>query len=126
MRHINLEGTIITCKYMFTCCAEKGSFIFGGMCLIVISTCVYRKVVRRASLSDRHNFRRKEYETEAIVWRGGREDEDEDEKEKESDQENNKVINVSLVVNQVNCCIHDIWYKFSFFFCLSCNNGLAT
>uniref|UniRef100_A0A3P8SKJ7 Protein phosphatase 1 regulatory subunit 16B n=1 Tax=Amphiprion percula TaxID=161767 RepID=A0A3P8SKJ7_AMPPE len=44
------------------------------------------KVVRRASLSDRHNLCRKEYETEAIVWRGGREEEDE--KEKESDQEN--------------------------------------
>ncbi|XP_063070972.1 protein phosphatase 1 regulatory inhibitor subunit 16B isoform X2 [Engraulis encrasicolus] len=41
------------------------------------------KVVRRASLSDRHNLCRKEYETEAIVWRGGRE-----EREKESDQEN--------------------------------------
>ncbi|XP_038156023.1 protein phosphatase 1 regulatory inhibitor subunit 16B [Cyprinodon tularosa] len=46
------------------------------------------KVVRRASLSDRHNLCRKEYETEAIVWRGGREEE---EKEKESDQENNQV-----------------------------------
>lgn len=43
-------------------------------------------MVRRASLSDRHNLCRKEYETEAIVWRGGRE-----EKEKESDQENNQV-----------------------------------
>ncbi|XP_037632564.1 protein phosphatase 1 regulatory inhibitor subunit 16B isoform X2 [Sebastes umbrosus] len=47
------------------------------------------KVVRRASLSDRHNLCRKEYETEAIVWRGGREEEDE--KEKESDQENTQV-----------------------------------
>ncbi|XP_075966776.1 protein phosphatase 1 regulatory inhibitor subunit 16B isoform X2 [Anarhichas minor] len=47
------------------------------------------KVVRRASLSDRHNLCRKEYETEAIVWRGGREEEEE--KEKESDQENNQV-----------------------------------
>ncbi|KAM9758369.1 protein phosphatase 1 regulatory inhibitor subunit 16B isoform 2-T5 [Menidia menidia] len=47
------------------------------------------KVVRRASLSDRHNLCRKEYETEAIVWRGGRE-EDVD-KEKEPDQENIKV-----------------------------------
>ncbi|XP_004068819.1 protein phosphatase 1 regulatory inhibitor subunit 16B [Oryzias latipes] len=46
------------------------------------------KVVRRASLSDRHNLCRKEYETEAIVWRGGREEEV---KEKESDQENNQV-----------------------------------
>uniref|UniRef100_A0A3Q3LVB9 Protein phosphatase 1 regulatory subunit 16A n=1 Tax=Mastacembelus armatus TaxID=205130 RepID=A0A3Q3LVB9_9TELE len=54
------------------------------------------KVVRRASLSDRHNLCRKEYETEAIVWRGGREEEDE--KEKESDQENNQVINVSLPI----------------------------
>ncbi|KAM7422922.1 hypothetical protein PAMA_010792 [Pampus argenteus] len=54
------------------------------------------KVVRRASLSDRHNFRRKEYETEAIVWRGGREEEDE--KEKESDQENNQVVNVKTAI----------------------------
>ncbi|XP_043088095.1 protein phosphatase 1 regulatory inhibitor subunit 16B [Puntigrus tetrazona] len=43
------------------------------------------KVVRRASLSDRHNLCRKEYQTEAIVWRGGREEED---RERESDQEN--------------------------------------
>uniref|UniRef100_A0A8C7VVV0 Protein phosphatase 1 regulatory subunit 16A n=1 Tax=Oncorhynchus mykiss TaxID=8022 RepID=A0A8C7VVV0_ONCMY len=43
------------------------------------------KVVRRASLSDRHNLRVKEYETEAIVWRGGREGgREEQEKEKES------------------------------------------
>uniref|UniRef100_A0A8C7EYL5 Protein phosphatase 1 regulatory subunit 16A n=1 Tax=Oncorhynchus kisutch TaxID=8019 RepID=A0A8C7EYL5_ONCKI len=49
------------------------------------------KVVRRASLSDRHNLRVKEYETEAIVWRGGREGgREEQEKEKESDQENMK------------------------------------
>ncbi|XP_070758500.1 protein phosphatase 1 regulatory inhibitor subunit 16B [Enoplosus armatus] len=54
------------------------------------------KVVRRASLSDRHNLCRKEYETEAIVWRGGREEEDE--KEKESDQENIQVVNVKPVV----------------------------
>ncbi|XP_044032151.1 protein phosphatase 1 regulatory inhibitor subunit 16B isoform X1 [Siniperca chuatsi] len=54
------------------------------------------KVVRRASLSDRHNLCRKEYETEAIVWRGGREEADE--KEKESDQENNQVVNVKPVV----------------------------
>ncbi|XP_051270356.1 protein phosphatase 1 regulatory inhibitor subunit 16B [Dicentrarchus labrax] len=54
------------------------------------------KVVRRASLSDRHNLCRKEYETEAIVWRGGREEEDE--KEKESDQENNQVVHVKPVV----------------------------
>ncbi|KAK5872198.1 hypothetical protein PBY51_012919 [Eleginops maclovinus] len=55
------------------------------------------KVVRRASLSDRHNLCRKEYETEAIVWRGGREEQQED-KEKESDQENNQVIKVKPVV----------------------------
>lgn len=54
------------------------------------------KVVRRASLSDRHNLCRKEYETEAIVWRGGREEEDD--KEKESDQENNQVVSVKPVV----------------------------
>uniref|UniRef100_A0A3Q4GH46 Protein phosphatase 1, regulatory subunit 16B n=1 Tax=Neolamprologus brichardi TaxID=32507 RepID=A0A3Q4GH46_NEOBR len=54
------------------------------------------KVVRRASLSDRHNLCRKEYETEAIVWR--KEKEDEDEKEKESDQENSQVVNVKPVV----------------------------
>ncbi|XP_056252150.1 protein phosphatase 1 regulatory inhibitor subunit 16B [Seriola aureovittata] len=54
------------------------------------------KVVRRASLSDRHNLCRKEYETEAIVWRGGREEEDD--KEKESDQENNQVVNVKPAV----------------------------
>ncbi|XP_072237915.1 protein phosphatase 1 regulatory inhibitor subunit 16B isoform X2 [Leuresthes tenuis] len=47
------------------------------------------KVVRRASLSDRHNLCRKEYETEAIVWRGGREGQEE--KEKESDYENIQV-----------------------------------
>ncbi|KAG9340646.1 hypothetical protein JZ751_021202 [Albula glossodonta] len=38
-------------------------------------------------LSDRNNLCRKEYETEAIVWRGERE---EDEREKESDQENSQ------------------------------------
>ncbi|KAF0034518.1 hypothetical protein F2P81_012276 [Scophthalmus maximus] len=53
------------------------------------------KVVRRASLSDRHNLCRKEYEREAIVWRGGREEDDE--KEKESDQENNQVVHVKPV-----------------------------
>lgn len=58
--------------------------------------CVCRKVVRRASLSDRHNLCRKEYETEAIVWRGGREEEEE--KEKESDQENIQVVHVSLQI----------------------------
>lgn len=50
--------------------------------------------MRRASLSDRHNLCRKEYETEAIVWRGGREEEEE--KEKESDQENKPVDPVSV------------------------------
>ncbi|KAM3622354.1 uncharacterized protein V6R79_023591 [Siganus canaliculatus] len=54
------------------------------------------KVVRRASLSDRHNLCRKEYETEAIVWRGGREEEEE--KEKESDQENVPVVHVKPAV----------------------------
>ncbi|XP_051569047.1 protein phosphatase 1 regulatory inhibitor subunit 16B [Myxocyprinus asiaticus] len=43
------------------------------------------KVVRRASLSDRHNLCRKEYQTEAIVWRGR-----EDKRERESDQENSQ------------------------------------
>lgn len=52
--------------------------------------------MRRASLSDRHNLCRKEYETEAIVWRGGREEEEE--KEKESDQENNQVIHVGVLI----------------------------
>ncbi|XP_060926038.1 protein phosphatase 1 regulatory inhibitor subunit 16B [Limanda limanda] len=54
------------------------------------------KVVRRASLSDRHNLCRKEYETEAIVWRGGREENHE--KEKESSQENIQVVHVKPVV----------------------------
>ncbi|XP_056885508.1 protein phosphatase 1 regulatory inhibitor subunit 16B isoform X2 [Takifugu flavidus] len=53
------------------------------------------KVVRRASLSDRHNLCRKEYETEAIVWRGGRGEEPE--KEKETDQENNQIVQVKQV-----------------------------
>lgn len=52
--------------------------------------------MRRASLSDRHNLCRKEYETEAIVWRGGREEAEE--KEKESEQENIQVVNVSLLI----------------------------
>lgn len=52
-------------------------------------------MVRRASLSDRHNLCRKEYETEAIVWRGEREEEEE--KEKESDQENKQVVSVSVL-----------------------------
>ncbi|XP_069035493.1 protein phosphatase 1 regulatory inhibitor subunit 16B [Lepisosteus oculatus] len=42
------------------------------------------KVVRRASLSDRNNLHRKEYEKEAILWRSGKEEE---ERERESDQE---------------------------------------
>lgn len=50
--------------------------------------------MRRASLSDRHNLCRKEYETEAIVWRGGREEEPE--KEKESDQENSQDVQVRI------------------------------
>ncbi|XP_075997225.1 protein phosphatase 1 regulatory inhibitor subunit 16B [Genypterus blacodes] len=54
------------------------------------------KVVRRASLSDRHNLCRKEYETEAIVWRGGREEREE--KEKESDQENIQVADNNTAV----------------------------
>lgn len=50
--------------------------------------------MRRASLSDRHNLCRKEYETEAIVWRGEREEEPE--KERESDQENNQIDQVRI------------------------------
>lgn len=50
--------------------------------------------MRRASLSDRHNLCRKEYETEAIVWRGGREEEPE--KERESDQENSQIVPVRI------------------------------
>ncbi|MBN3298112.1 PP16B inhibitor, partial [Amia calva] len=42
------------------------------------------KVVRRASLSDRNNLYRKEYETEAIVWLGGQKEE-----ERERDSNNN-------------------------------------
>ncbi|XP_029683022.1 LOW QUALITY PROTEIN: protein phosphatase 1 regulatory inhibitor subunit 16B [Takifugu rubripes] len=53
------------------------------------------KVVRRASLSDRHNLCRKEYETEAIVWRGGRGEEPE--KDKETDQENNQIVQVTPI-----------------------------
>lgn len=49
------------------------------------------KVVRRASLSDRHNLCRKEYETEAIVWRGGRE-------ERDTDQENNQMLSVKPAI----------------------------
>lgn len=54
------------------------------------------KVVRRASLSDRHNLCRKEYETEAIVWRGGREEQYD--KDKETDQENKQSLNVKPVI----------------------------
>lgn len=54
------------------------------------------KVVRRASLSDRHNLCRKEYETEAIVWRGGREERDD--RERDTDQENNQVLSVKPVI----------------------------
>ncbi|ROK31117.1 Protein phosphatase 1 regulatory inhibitor subunit 16B [Anabarilius grahami] len=60
------------------------------------------KVVRRASLSDRHNLCRKEYQTEAIVWRGGREEE---ERERESDQENSHSVSpesTSLYVDKTN------------------------
>lgn len=71
---------------------------FFPTCTLTGNCYIHRKVVRRASLSDRHNLCRKEYETEAIVWRGGREEEDD--KEKESDQENNQVVHVSLLVIQ--------------------------
>uniref|UniRef100_A0A8C1QPD6 Protein phosphatase 1, regulatory subunit 16B n=1 Tax=Cyprinus carpio TaxID=7962 RepID=A0A8C1QPD6_CYPCA len=56
-----------------------------SLCRRTSSTGSRGKVVRRASLSDRHNLCRKEYQTEAIVWRGGREEE---ERERESEQEN--------------------------------------
>lgn len=71
-----------------------------------VSPAVCRKVVRRASLSDRHNLCRKEYETEAIVWRGGREEEDD--KEKESDQENNPVVHVRPPVVHLLFHIRDL------------------
>lgn len=80
---------LFCCRCLFFCFYAKCYYLTGNCC-------VYRKVVRRASLSDRHNLCRKEYETEAIVWRGGREEEDE--KEKESDQENIQVVHVSLQV----------------------------
>nr|XP_061814480.1 protein phosphatase 1 regulatory inhibitor subunit 16B-like isoform X2 [Nerophis lumbriciformis] len=57
------------------------------------------KVVRRASLSDRHNLCRKEYETEAIVWRGGREEEDREDREKEPEQENIQVLHPTEVTD---------------------------
>lgn len=56
--------------------------------------------MRRASLSDRHNLCRKEYETEAIVWRGGREEEPE--KERESDQESNQIVQVRIQLFRFN------------------------
>ncbi|XP_042614975.1 protein phosphatase 1 regulatory inhibitor subunit 16B-like [Cyprinus carpio] len=56
-----------------------------SLCRRTSSTGSRGKVVRRASLSNRHNLCRKEYQTEAIVWRGGREEE---ERERESEQEN--------------------------------------
>lgn len=81
-------------------------FAFFCLCFILLGdlTCFDSKVVRRASLSDRHNLCRKEYETEAIVWRGGREEEV---KEKESDQENNQVFPIhSFSANWNNfCCL---------------------
>ena len=60
--------------------------------------------MRRASLSDRHNLCRKEYETEAIVWRGGREEQVE--REKESDQENSQSVSraaKTIVIGQHHC-----------------------
>ncbi|XP_052456414.1 protein phosphatase 1 regulatory inhibitor subunit 16B [Carassius gibelio] len=58
-----------------------------SLCRRTSSTGSRGKVVRRASLSNRHNLCRKEYQTEAIVWRGGREEE---ERERESEQENSR------------------------------------
>ena len=56
--------------------------------------------MRRASLSDRHNLCRKEYETEAIVWRGGREGPRAEEvKVQESDQEPSQVLHVRVFVS---------------------------
>ncbi|XP_065128481.1 protein phosphatase 1 regulatory inhibitor subunit 16B [Paramisgurnus dabryanus] len=52
-----------------------------SLCRRTSSTGSRGKVVRRASVSDRHNLCRKEYQTEAIVWRGR--------EERESEQENN-------------------------------------
>lgn len=48
-------------------------------------------------MSDRHNLCRKEYETEAIVWRGGREEENED-KEKDPEQEIIQVLHASHLI----------------------------
>ncbi|XP_026866541.2 protein phosphatase 1 regulatory inhibitor subunit 16B isoform X2 [Electrophorus electricus] len=61
------------------------------------------KVVRRASLSLRHNLCQKEYETEAIVWRGGREEEEE--REKESDQENSHTVPESSAAHGPWSCV---------------------
>lgn len=68
-----------------------------------LSSSLYRKVVRRASLSDRHNLRVKEYETEAIVWRGGREG-GREEQEKETDQENSHPINETVTTVSMDEC----------------------
>lgn len=65
--------------------------------------------MRRASLSDRHNLCRKEYETEAIVWRGGREEEEE--KEKESDQENNQVTHVGVLIARLLSLLLILTYR---------------
>lgn len=61
-----------------------------SLCRRTSSTGSRGKVVRRASVSDRNNRYRKEYETEAIVWLGGKKPEEKegDERERESDQEN--------------------------------------
>ncbi|XP_056606132.1 protein phosphatase 1 regulatory inhibitor subunit 16B [Triplophysa dalaica] len=53
-----------------------------SLCRRTSSTGSRGKVVRRASLSDRHNLCRKEYQTEAIVWRGR--------EEQDSEQENSQ------------------------------------
>uniref|UniRef100_A0A8C2J3S9 Protein phosphatase 1, regulatory subunit 16B n=1 Tax=Cyprinus carpio TaxID=7962 RepID=A0A8C2J3S9_CYPCA len=62
-----------------------------SLCRRTSSTGSRGKVVRRASLSNRHNLCRKEYQTEAIVWRGGREEE-----ERESEQENSHSVSKTL------------------------------
>ncbi|XP_058859966.1 protein phosphatase 1 regulatory inhibitor subunit 16B-like isoform X1 [Acipenser ruthenus] len=61
-----------------------------SLCRRTSSTGSRGKVVRRASVSDRNNRYRKEYETEAIVWLGGKKPEERegDERERESNQEN--------------------------------------
>ncbi|XP_034761188.2 protein phosphatase 1 regulatory inhibitor subunit 16B-like isoform X2 [Acipenser ruthenus] len=61
-----------------------------SLCRRTSSTGSRGKVVRRASVSNRNNRYRKEYETEAIVWLGGKKPEERegDERERESDQEN--------------------------------------